>query len=454
MEEFDVIVIGAGPGGYSAAVRAGEAGLKTALIEKDKIGGVCLNVGCIPTKALIHIAEQADGIKNVAGIENVTYTLNKAAMNDKLHSVSETIIKGIDFLLKKANVTVITGEAVLKDAHTVEVGSQTINAKNVIIAIGSSNKPAAKFMDNTADADKILDSTAALFLDKIPATMTVIGGGAIGTELAFIYSCLGTNVTLLEYQPTLLPNMDEECGKTLERSFKKRKVNVITGAAVTKIAVNGDKKIVTFSRKDKTETVESDEVLMAMGRQPNVLAGLENVLPDYKGGYIPTNENMETAVNGIYAIGDIRQGTPQLAHVAYDEARAAVEHILQNEKGIKSEFNMNTALIPFGVYTEPQVSGFGMTEAAAKADNPNVKCQKLFMRANGKAVATDSTDGFVKIISNEEKILGAWIVGSQATEIIHEIIAIAKRNGTVQSLADMMHAHPTICEIISETAAI
>ncbi|MBP5706912.1 MAG: dihydrolipoyl dehydrogenase [Spirochaetales bacterium] len=454
MEEFDVIVIGAGPGGYSAAVRAGEVGLKTAIIEKNKIGGVCLNVGCIPTKALIHIAEQADGIKNVAGIENVTFSLNKTAMNEKLQSVSDTIVKGSDFLLKKSKVTVINGEASLKNANTVEVGGQTYQSKYIILAIGSSNKAAAKFMDNPANADKILDSTTALFLDKIPQTMTVIGGGAIGTELAYIYSCLGSSVTLLEYQPMLLPKMDEECGKTLERSFKKRKVNVITGAAITNIAVNGDKKIVTFSRKDKVETIESDEVLMAMGRQPNKLAGLENVLPDYQGGYIPTNDKMRTAAAHIYAIGDIRQGTPQLAHVAYDEARMAVEDILQNVQGIKSDFAMNTALIPFGVYTEPQVSGFGMTETAAKADYPNMKVQKMFMRANGKAIATDNADGFVKIISNEDKILGAWIVGSQATEIIHEIIAIAKQNGTVQNLADMMHAHPTICEIISETAAI
>ena len=454
MIEYDLIVIGAGPGGYSAAVRAGGAGLKTALIEQNRVGGVCLNVGCIPTKALIHIAEQADAVKRTPGLEDVSLTLNKAAMNDKLHSVSDNIVKGVDFLLKKNNVTVITGTAVLVDANTVTVGSETYKAKFVIIAIGSSNKDVGRFMQNAADADKILDSTSSLFLDHIPVSMTVIGGGAIGTELAYIYSCLGTNVTLLEYQPTLLPNMDEECGKTLERSFKKHQINVITGAAVTWLAVNGDKKIVTFSRKDKTETIESDEVLMAMGRQPNVLSGLENVLPDYNGGYIPTDDRMKTAVNGIYAIGDIRQGTPQLAHVAYHEARVAVDDILQNMKGIKSDFAMNTALIPFGVYTEPQVSGFGMTEAAVKASIPNVNVRKMFMRANGKSVATDSIDGFVKIISNEDKILGAWIVGSQATEIIHEIIAIAKVGGKVSDLADMMHAHPTICEIISETAAM
>lgn len=456
---YDIIIIGSGPGGYSAAARAGELGFSVCVIEKDKIGGVCLNSGCIPTKALIHNAGLIETVKSggIAGIDAMEVKPDKSKIKSRLYEVIKNSTMGIDYLFKKNNVKVVNGSATIVDKNSVKVGEDVITAKYIIIATGSRNKDFASFLTNKEQTGKVITSDEALFMEEIPKSLAVIGGGAIGVEFAYIYRCLGSEVTVLEYFPTLLPNMDEECGKTLERSFRKMGVKVSTTASLTKIdnAVNGN--IVYYTKNGKEESVSAEYVLVAMGRTPNTdNIGVENIGLSIEKGYIPTDKSMRTNVNNVFAIGDVVARSPALAHVAYDEARTAVEDIARIESKIAKPFTIDYDFIPFGVYTEPQVAGFGVTEKSAKEKNIDIKVNKLFLKMSGKANAIGKSDGFVKIIINksDDKIIGAWLVGPDVTELLHEIELAALYGLTATDVANAMHAHPTLSELIKETAAL
>lgn len=457
--DYDIIIIGSGPGGYSAAARAGELGFSVCVIEKDKIGGVCLNSGCIPTKAFIHNAGLIETVKSggIAGIDAMEVKPDKSKIKSRLYEVIKNSTMGIEYLFKKNNVRVVNGSATIVDKNSVKVGEDVITAKYIIIATGSRNKDFASFLTNKEQTGKVITSDEALFMEEIPKSLAVIGGGAIGVEFAYIYRCLGSEVTVLEYFPTLLPNMDEECGKTLERSFRKMGVKVSTTASLTKIdnAVNGN--IVYYTKNGKEESVSAEYVLVAMGRTPNTdNIGVENIGLSLEKGYIPTDKSMRTAVGNIFAIGDVVAKSPALAHVAYDEARTAVEEIARIEGKIAKPFTIDYDFIPFGVYTEPQVAGFGVTEKSAKEKNIDIKVNKLFFKMSGKANAIGKSDGFVKIIINksDDKIIGAWLVGPDVTESLHEIELAALYGLTATDVANAMHAHPTLSELIKETAAL
>jgi dihydrolipoamide dehydrogenase len=456
---YDIIIIGSGPGGYSAAARAGELGFSVCVVEKDKIGGVCLNSGCIPTKAFIHNASMIDTVQNggIAGLEAMEVRPDKSKIITRLNEVIKTSTMGIEYLFKKNNVKVVNGSATIVDKNLVRIGDQVVTAKYMIIAAGSRNKDFASFLTNKNSNGRVITSDEALFMEEIPKSLVVIGGGAIGVEFAYIYKCLGSEVTVLEYFPTLLPNMDEECGKTLERSFKKMGIKVTTSASLTKIDNAAAGNVVHYTKNGKEESISSEYVLAAMGRTPNTDSiGVENIGLSLDKGYIPTDKSMKTAVNNIFAIGDVVARSPALAHVAYDEARTAVEEIAFIEGKIGKPFKIDYNFIPFGVYTEPQVAGFGVSEKNAKEKNPDVKINKLFFKMSGKANAIDKSDGFVKMVINksDDKIFGAWLVGPDVTELLHEIELAAVRGLTAKDLADVMHAHPTLSEMIKETAAL
>lgn len=444
--EFDVAIIGAGPGGYTAANICAKNGYKVAIIEKEKIGGVCLNVGCIPTKALINISESYTKIKNneIAGINFKDISIDKSIINKKLLEISTNIVKGIEFLFKKYGVTVYNGDAKIVDNNSISIDNkEIIKAKKIIIATGSRNKDYS-FLTNNKNIENILTSTESLFIDKIPESITIIGAGAIGVEFAYIFNSFGSNVTLLEYFPDIIYNMDQECCKTLERSFRKNKIKVITEAKVKSISKK-DNNISTIYQKDGEEIeVLSQYVLVAMGRIPNTESlGLEKVNVATKNNFILTNEFMQTTNKDIYAIGDVVADSLLLAHVAYREAKIASYHILNKEI---PPFNMN--LVPFCIYTDPQVAGFGITESKAKALNLKHKILKIFFKSNGKANAINKSDGFIKIIIENNKIIGCWMVGIDVTEIIHNLLIIAANDLTVDRILNVIYAHPSISETI------
>jgi len=457
--DYDIIIIGSGPGGYSAAERAGELGFSVCVVEKDKIGGVCLNSGCIPTKAFIHNASLIETVKNggIAGLDAMEVKPDKSKIITRLNEVIKSSTMGIEFLFKKNNIKVVSGSATIVDKNSVKVGDQVISGKYLIIAAGSRNKGFASFLTNKESNGKVITSDEALFMNEIPKSMVVIGGGAIGVEFAYIYRCLGAEVTVLEYFPTLLPNMDEECGKTLERSFKKMGIKVTTSASLTKIDNAVDGNIVYYTKNEKEESISAEYVLVAMGRTPNTESiNIEKLDIPLEKGYIPTDKSMRTNVDNVFAIGDIVARSPALAHVAYDEARTAVEEIAFIEVKIDKPFKINYNFIPFGVYTEPQVAGFGISEKSAKEKNIDIKVNKLFFKMSGKANAIGKSDGFVKLVINksDDKILGAWLVGPDVTELLHEIELAAVYDLTAKDVANAMHAHPTLSEMIRETAAL
>ncbi|MCG8569073.1 MAG: dihydrolipoyl dehydrogenase [Spirochaetes bacterium] len=457
---YDAIVIGSGPGGYSAACLLAKNGLKTAVVERDKPGGVCLNVGCIPTKAFIHMAEKISTVKKnqIPGLPDITSgPIDMTAVNQKVQSVANQMSKGIDFLFKQNQVDYFAGQASFMDDHTIKVKSQSEErewtAKYFVIATGSSNKDFFGNFANPQPDSHLIDSTGALALDTIPEKLIVIGGGAIGVEFAYIYQLLGSEVTLLEYLPNLLPGMDAECGKTLERSFKRQKLKVITGAEVT--SVTEDKGICTveYNKNDQSQSIQADYILLAMGRSPNSQdLGIKNLSANIlEKGFVEVDQKtMATAIPHIYAIGDIVSHSPMLAHVAYEEARLACEHIVNQD----ASFSIDPQGIPFCIYSYPQAAAFGLSEEVATEQGLDFKALKLFFKASGKAVALGKSDGFVKILvdNQTETILGASIVGPDATEILPELLVAYQNKIKLMDLVNTMHAHPTLSELIWDTA--
>ncbi len=453
MEDFQVIVVGSGPGGYVAAIRAGINGLKTALVEKDPfLGGTCLHRGCIPTKALLHTAELYDEFNNAAeiGITASDVTLDYPKVQQRKQSIVDKLAKGIQYLTKKRKVEVFTGMGSLVETNTVKItgenGESTIRGEKIILATGSTpmSLPHMK-----PDGKTIINSDHILKMKTIPGSLAVIGSGAVGVEFASIFNSFGTEVHLIELLPQLLPIEDEECGKMLNAAFRKKGIKNYIGTEVT--AVKTSKKGATLSlvKDGKESSLDVEKVLVAVGRSP-VTEGLnqESVGVAMDGRFIKVDEYMRTSVENIYAIGDVVK-TPQLAHVASAEGILAIDHIAgRHVEPIDYE------KIPGCTYSHPEVASVGLTEKVARDRGYEVKVGKFPFAAIGKAMILGETMGFVKIVSEAryDEVLGVHIIGPKATELIAEACLGMKLETTVEEIAHTVHAHPTLSETMMEAA--
>ncbi len=450
---YDVVVVGSGPGGYSAAVRAGQYGLKTALIEKQpRLGGTCLLVGCIPTKSLLHTADVWEYFKNpeAEGIQCRDPRLDYAKVLDRKNKIVTKHSKGIDFLMRKNKVDVIKGYARLQGGGRIDVqgekGNQTVEAKNIILATGSE---ARMLPGLQSDANQILTNVEILDMPAVPKTLGIIGAGAVGVEFASIFNRFGSKVTILEMLPRLVPVEDEEISKELERHFKKTGVRIETGAKAENIRkdANSVSLSATLANGQKEE-MEFEKLLVAVGRKPNTdNIGLENTKAEIDRGYVKVDGQQRTGEPGLYAIGDIVAGTPQLAHVATAEGMIAVSHIAG-----KPTQSINRNRIPGATYTDPGIGSVGLSEAQAKAQGFKVKVGKFPFAGNSKATILGKHEGFVKVISDERlgEILGVHIIGPEAYELISEAVTAMESEATVETMMSTIHAHPTIYEAVGE----
>ena len=455
---YDVAVIGGGPAGYTAAIRAGQYGLKTALIEKDsRLGGTCLLVGCIPTKALLFNAEIYDHFKHAKeyGLDGLgEASINWKTILDRKNGIVAKHVKGLEFLMRKNKVTVIPGFGKLtgpaKDGiHSVEVAPSgdakskpsVVKARNIILATGSD----ARLLPGVKVSDKVLTNIEILSLDRIPKSLLIIGAGAVGVEFGSIFRSFGSEISILEYLPRLVPVEDEEISKELARSFRKRGIESATGAKVESVEETKDGVKVTYTGSDgKQATKEAEKVLVAVGRGPRTEGiGLEKTKIKPERGFIKVNEYMQTDEPGIYAIGDIVAGMPQLAHSGSMSGLVAAAKIAG-----KYAHPIKRDRIPGCTYTEPQIGSVGLTEARAKELGHTVKIGKFPFVGNSKATIVDSHDGFVKVVADAKygEILGVHIIGPQATELIAEAVTAMELEGTVEDLMWTIHAHPTLAE--------
>lgn len=456
--DYDVVVIGGGPGGYVSAIRCAQLGLKTACVEKRKtLGGTCLNVGCIPSKALLNSSEKYhDAAHEFAkhGIE-VAPKLNLATMMDHKDSVVSDLTKGIAYLFKKNKVDYIQGTGEITTSTTLKVAldddcddDMEISAKNMIIATGSdAARPPIPGLN--IDEQSIVTNVGALQFDSVPKHLVVIGGGVIGLELGSVWQRLGADVTVVEFAPHILPTMDGDIRKTMKRLLTKQGMDIKTGTKVVSASTNGKTITLTVADKKGEQTLTCDKVLVAVGRVPYTQGlGLENVgvITDDR-GVIQVNGAFQTNVPNIYAVGDVIPG-PMLAHKAEEEGVLVAEIIA----GQKPTFNY--ALIPGVVYTHPEVASIGFAEEELKDSKTPYTVGKFNFTANSRAKANATTDGFVKILCHKgtDKILGASIVGVSAGESIHEIAAIMHKGGTTGDIRHLNHAHPTLAEAIKEAA--
>lgn len=446
--EKDLLVIGAGPGGYVAAIYAAKRGMNVALIEKESLGGTCLNVGCIPTKSLVQTADHYESLGNMKkfGIEiDADYSIDMKKVLERKENVVFTLISGIEFLIKKNKIQLIRGNASFIDDKTVKVNETVIKARNIIIATGSI--PAIINVKGN-DLDGVMDSTDALNLKKIPDSLTIIGGGVIGLEFAFIYNAFGSDVKLIEYQDGLLPMFDREVAEEIENIATEKGIKVMTSSKVKEISetVEGDL-IVSFEKDGKILSTVSNKILMATGRKANTAGlGLENtsVNVDEKSGNIPVNEYKQTNVENIYAIGDVSSNL-KLAHVASHEGMIAVDHIL-GEKRVLDE-----RTIPSVVYTNPEIAIVGYSEEDLKDKKIEYKYSRFDFVANGKALTMEQNRGFVKVLADKDgKILGAAIIGPDASSLISSLTIAIKNNVDVEQLTHTVFAHPTTSEVIHE----
>ncbi|MGA7312945.1 MAG: dihydrolipoyl dehydrogenase, partial [Silvibacterium sp.] len=453
---YDVAILGGGPAGYTAAIRAGQYGLKVALIEKDsRLGGTCLLVGCIPTKALLFNAEIYDHFKHAKeyGLDGLgEATVNWRTILDRKNGIVAKHVKGLEFLMRKNKVTVIPGfgrltGAAKDDSHSIEVTPQDkgkpsiVETKNIILATGSD----ARLLPGVQISDKVLTNVEILSLDRIPKSLLIIGAGAVGVEFGSIFRSFGSEISILEYLPRLVPVEDEEISKELARSFRKRGIDTSVGAKVEKVEHTKDGVKVTFTGSDgKQATKEAEKVLIAVGRGPRTEGiGLEKTKIIADRGFIKVNEYMQTDEPGIYAIGDIVAGMPQLAHSGSMAGLVVAAKIAgKYARPIKRD------RIPGCTYTEPQIGSVGLTEAKARELGHTVKVGKFPFVGNSKATIVDSHDGFVKVVADAKygEILGVHIIGPQATELIAEAVTALELEATVEDLMWTIHAHPTLAE--------
>ena len=450
MPDYDVVVLGSGPGGYVAAIRAGQLGMKTAVVERDEIGGVCLNWGCIPSKALLRNADVL-GLFQRAGefgisVDNIQYDFSKAI--DRSREVVGRLTRGVGFLLKKNKVEHVEGVGVLKDRNTVAIEDtdRTLSTANVIIATG------ARFRELPAlpvDGQVVITSREALELREVPGEVVIVGGGATGVEFAYLYRKYGSDVTIVELLPHLVPLEDEEISQHLERSFEAQGIKSMTDSRVERLEVNGDRASVTVSNSAGDSAIECDKVLVAVGAQGNIDGiGLEDLGVATERGYISIGDRMETNVPGVYAIGDVT-GKLLLAHVASAQGVTAVETIA----GLDPP-NIDYELMPKATYCQPQVASFGLTEAQARERGHTVNIGRFPFSASGKALALAETEGVVKLVIDAEvgDVLGAHMIGSEVTELLGELSLARLLEGTNKELGWLVHPHPTISEMVKEAA--
>jgi dihydrolipoamide dehydrogenase len=450
---YDLIVIGSGPGGYSAAIRAGQYGLKTALIEKQpRLGGTCLLVGCIPTKAWLQTAEvwQRFVHSDAEGIQCENPRLDFPKVKERKDGIVSKHSKGVEMLLKRVKVERIPGYATLQGGGKVSVqsdaGAQTLEARNIIVATGSE---ARMLPGLQPDPEFIVTNIEILDLTAVPKSLAVIGAGAVGVEFASMFRRFGTEVTVIEMLPRIVPVEDEDVSKELERSFRKQKIRVETGARAENIEKTGNGvKLTLVTRDGKQEALEAEKLLVAVGRKPNTEnIGLENTRVALDRGFIVVDRNQQTAEPGVYAIGDVVAGTPQLAHVATREGMIAVAHMAG-----KPAVPINKDRIPGCTYTEPGIGSVGLTEAQARAQGRKVRVGRFPFLGNSRATILGHHNGFVKVVSDETygEILGVHIIGPEAYELIAEAVAAMEAEATVELMMQTIHAHPTLYEAVGE----
>ena len=447
-----IAILGAGPGGYVAAVRARQLGAEVTLIEQEHLGGVCLNKGCIPSKALLRSA----GVARLAreeladfGVQAEFRGVDWAAVQKRKDRVVSQLVKGVEFLMKGNNVRVVMGKGRLVDAHTISVeadgAEEVVTADKIILATGS--LPAVLPLPGLQPPD-VLTSTEMLAIDRVPASLAIIGGGVIGCEFADVFNAMGAKVTILEMLPRIVPLEEEEVSAELLRIFKRRRIDVYVEARVTGAVAREGKRVVQFTHQGAEKEVEAEVVLSAVGRRLNTEGiGLEEAGVELNRRQIVVNATLETSLPGVYAIGDCIGGY-LLAHVASAEGKVAVTNALGG--GVEMDYRA----VPSAVYTHPEIGSVGLTEAQAREKGHDVKVGRFPFRASGRALAEGVRDGFVKLVAEAatDKVLGGHIIGPHATDIIHEVVLAVQTGRTATEVGDMIHAHPTLSEPVMEAA--
>ena len=451
--EYDVAVIGGGPGGYVAAIRAGQLGLKSCVIERDALGGVCLNWGCIPSKALLKNAEILSYIHRADqfGLHFDNFRADYSVAVARSRQVVDRMTRGIGFLLRKNNVEHIAGQATIASPTAIDVAAadgQTsrISARNIIVATGARPRSIPPL---PVDGQRIITSREAIVAEDVPDSIAIVGGGAIGVEFAYVYRMYGAKVTIIELLPRLVPNEDEEISQQLERAFGREGIELRTGAGVTAASADATGVTLTIDKDGATETLRYDKVLVAIGVQPNTESlGLETVGVDTERGYINIDDRMATNVPGIYAVGDVT-GKLALAHVASAQGVTAVEAIAGEETQ-----PLDYTMMPRATYCHPQVASMGLTEAQAREQGYDVKIGRFNVQASGKAVAMGENDGLVKLVIDAKygELLGGHLCGPEVTELLGELSMTKLLEGTTLELGWAVHAHPTISEMVHEAA--
>jgi len=441
---FDIIIIGAGPGGYETAADAAAHGLTVAIVERDQMGGTCLNRGCIPTKALCRNAEVINLMREseVWGVKTGELAIDYAPVFERKEAVVKQLREGVEMLMGAPGITAIKGEAQLKDANTVVVNGEEYSAKNIIIATGSAPRGLP-----IAGADLAMTSDDILAMETLPKSLCIVGGGVIGMEFAAVFSTFGVEVTVIEYCKEILPPFDKDVAKRLKTVLSKRGIKIITSAAVNGITQGEDGLTVSYELKGKPQSVTCEKVLMSVGRQPVLPQGLDTVGVAVGRRGIEVDDNMMTNVKGVYAIGDVN-GRMMLAHAASAQGQRALHAILGKADDIKLD------IVPSAVFTVPELAMVGLTEEQCAEKGLNVTVKKSFFRSNGKAVAMNETDGLIKMIveNGSRQIVGCHICGAHAADLIQEVVTAMNAGATVDLLALSIHGHPTLSEVMLNAA--
>ena len=452
MDKTDLLIIGSGPGGYRTASYAAKNGLHVTIIEKDQLGGTCLNAGCIPTKCLAHDAEVR--IAALSSLDTFP-SLDFVKVMERKNGVLNQLREGINTLLNQPNINLIKGEAHFVSDHIVEVGDRKVEAKNIIIATGSQAKlppfiNREDYLNSPTLKRSVVTSTELLSIDELPKRLVIIGAGVIGMEFASAFAAFGCQVVVVEYMKECLPMIDSDIAKRLRKMLEKRGVTFYMQSAVEKVIPPTEEDnvdtVVVFNKKDKEIKLEADLVLVATGRQPNVMdIGLDSTNIEYSLKGIPVDKNMETNINGVYAIGDVN-ARQMLAHAATFQGFRAVNHILSKQDNIRLE------IMPSAIFTYPEAACVGKTEEQCKETGVKYTIRKGFYRSNGKALSMNETEGMIKILIGEDGlILGGHAYGSHSADLIQELSALMNRDTTLDEICDIIHIHPTLSEILQDT---
>lgn len=442
-----IIIIGAGPGGYETALAAAKRGVEVVLVEAGPVGGTCLNEGCIPTKSFCKNAQLLEQLREAEafGVSELAFNFDFKAVTARKNAVVEQLRGGVESLLSHKLITLVRGKASFKDAHTVVVGDDEYTADYIIIATGSVS---ASLPVPGADLEGVLTSKEILDMEELPKKLCVIGGGVIGLEFASIFNSFSCEVTVLEYCKEILPRFDTDLAKRLKQCLSKKGIDINTQSQVLSISKEDDQYKVTFLRKGKEESVVADKVLMAVGRKANVDSlNLAEAGVEFGPRGVVVNEVMQTSQPHIYAVGDIN-GKMMLAHAAIFQGLVALDHMM----GVDNDIDLS--VMPAAVFTSPEAASVGKTEDECKEAGLKVKCLKSFFRANGKAVTMGETEGFCKVIVEEETglLLGCHLFGPHSSDIVQEVCALISRKSTLKQLQDIIHTHPTLTEVIQSAA--